>query len=71
MGRAQKTFFNERCAGKNQKKLHVYSGFNAQKEAYFALHWNVDVSDMEYFLVESTKLSKIDFALRLEPKCEE
>ena len=71
MGRAKSSFFNACYAGNNQNISHACSGFNAQKVAYFALHWNVDVSDMDHFLVESTKLSKIDFSLRLEPKYEE
>ena len=51
--------------------LRACSGFDAQKEAYFVLCWNIDTNGMEHTLVENVKLSKMDIVRMIMPKYDE
>ena len=57
-GHIKSSFFNTCCTDMNQNMLHASSGFNVHKEAPIVLHWNANVNDEEYPLVENTTLSK-------------
>ena len=70
-GHIKSSFFNAYCTVMNQNMLHASSGFDAQKEAYVVMRWNVNVNNEEYPLVENATLSKMDIARRLTPKHDE